>query len=430
MVARRPFGFNVIGQVTPNTGLGVLTRHLATLILSRGHPLSVFDLPTTMARHDTTLEQYAVRSAGDLPYAVNLFVLPPQMFSESVAFHPKHRQMLLQDGILNAALPMWEHLTVPRVWRRALEILDVIVATTSFVRASFDADVDGVLTISGACPLYLPASVESARERFRLPRDAVLFATSFELYSPKRKNILAVVKAFRRAFPDSARAGLVIKVNNADRGQGALAELRAFCGDDRRIYLIDAALSYQDVLSLYASCDVYVSLHRSEGLGLALMEAMALGKPVIATAWSGNMSYMDPSNACLVGFRIIRAVAETRSCTRMLGPSERWADPDLEDAAAWMRRLTDSPELRAAIGHRARAAMARYQEHASRGDFLDALATIHANLPDIPSLRRKHEPGFQAEWIRACERAANTLDARVRQLLARHVLWRFRRRRR
>jgi len=131
------------------------------------------------------------------------------------------------------------------------------------------------------------------------------------------------------------------------------------------------------VLSLYGSLDVFVSLHRSEGIGLGPMEAMSLGKPVIATAWSGNMSFMDRSNACLVAYDLVPVRGSTWVYSeRVLGERAVWAEPNVDDAAVWMRMLVERPDVRAAIGRKAAEDMRRYQEEAQRGRFIDELRAI------------------------------------------------------
>src|SRR5206468_306111 len=134
-----------------------------------------------------------------------------------------------------------------------------------------------------------------------------------------------------------------------------LAELRdeiARLGN--RVTLIESILTYAEVLQLYASCDVFVSLHRAEGFGLGLMEAMALGKPVIATGWSGNMTFMNRVNSCLVGFRLIPVDGSVGPYSRaFLGREVRWADPETDEAAAWMQVLARDATLRASIGQKA-----------------------------------------------------------------------------
>src|SRR5204862_1514764 len=136
------------------------------------------------------------------------------------------------------------------------------------------------------CPLYLPNQISPSRARFGLPEEAALFLVSFEPNSDvRRKNPFAAIEAFRQAFHNDSRRHLVIKLNNTTAKGGkhrAVTELHDICDAHENIHIVDRTLGYPDVLSLYATCDVVVSLHRAEGLGLGLMEAMALGKPVIA----------------------------------------------------------------------------------------------------------------------------------------------------
>ena len=120
--------------------------------------------------------------------------------------------------------------------------------------------------------------------------------------------------------------------------------------------IVDRALSYPEVLSLYASCDVLLSLHRSEGLGLHLIEAMQLGKPVIATNWSGNLDFTTPENSRLIDYKLVPVVSTHPSyAPKIIGDGQVWAEPDVEQAARAMRELADDPALRHHLGDRARA---------------------------------------------------------------------------
>jgi glycosyltransferase involved in cell wall biosynthesis len=112
---------------------------------------------------------------------------------------------------------------------------------------------------------------------------------------------------------------------------------------------INETLSRQDVYDLYAVCDAFVSLHRSEGWGMGPIEAMFLGKPVVATNWSGNADFMRPDNSLPVNYRLVKI-------ERDVGPyraGHTWADPEIEHASWLMRRVMDDDELRARISREA-----------------------------------------------------------------------------
>lgn len=423
-------GFNLVGYVSGNLGLGVAARHIASLILSKEFPLAVFDLSGAgRGGHDRTFDQYAVSVPDALPYAITLFVLPPQTISHLSREHPGCRRLFIRREGMTAAVLMWEHSQVPRAWRPALGMLDVIVAVSHFIRSACDTTLDGVLTIPAEFPLRLPDIVPS-RERFQLPSDRTIFVTSFEAYGSDRKNPLAAVEAFRRAFPDDRRAILVIKMNNTS-ADGALhpvvLRLRTECTQDPRFRLIENVLSYRDVLTLYASCDVFVSLHRSEGLGLALMEAMALGKPVIATAWSGNMTYMTANNSCPVAYRLVpvRTTLDVYA-ERVLGKHALWAEPDIGDAAAWMARLVEDGSLRSRIGAHAAESIALREHEAERGTFLDELATIHEHFTFLPSFRSKRIRLFERERQLPRDDRRRVVRSYVERVLRGHILQRIR----
>ena len=160
-------------------------------------------------------------------------------------------------------------------------------------------------------------------------------------------------------------------------------------------------MSYTDVLDLYASCDVFVSLHRAEGLGLGPMEAMAMGKAVIATGWSGNMTYMNHSNACPVGYRLIPVEGSIVDYSSQAFRKEAmWADPDVQQAAAWMRRLMDDPALRAAIGERARDDLARHHARAREGAFIDELRAIWDHQMHLTSTVAGTRQGARQDVVR------------------------------
>jgi glycosyltransferase involved in cell wall biosynthesis len=428
-----PFGFNVVGNITSNTGLGVVARNFVTLLLGKGCPVSILDLDPGGDRtgHDTIFARYAVSDPKELPYCINFFVLQPTALFSAVAGSP---QVFLAPGRLNVDLIMWELAVLPKAWLEALKVLDVVAAASDFIGSTFAAQIGNIATVSAPCPLYLPEPISASRSRFGLPDKGTLFVTSFEPNSDiERKNPFAVIAAFQQAFAEDTGARLVIKLNNTrvdGAGHGAVEQLRRSCGARRNIHVIDQVLSYSDVLSLYATCDVFVSLHRSEGLGLGLMEAMTLGKPVIATAWSGNMSFMDHSNSCLVGYDLI-PVSGTLSVYRKeyLGIEAVWADPNISEAAAWMKKLVDDEDVRLAIGQKAATDMARYQSNAREGRFIDELRAIWAQYSFLPS--RQHRDGLQIRQLwEASATSRPSLSKRfrpeVRRSLEQHILWRFR----
>ena len=176
----------------------------------------------------------------------------------------------------------------------------------------------------------------------------------YDAYShQERKNPRGAIAAFRQAFaPNRQDVGLVIKVNNA--GTDEINSLREVIGDAPGIYILDSTMSRYEVDSLIHNCDCYVSLHRAEGFGLGIAEAMALGRPVIVTHWSGNTDFTNPNNAACIGY-------ELRQLDQDYGPykaGQYWAEPNIDEAAQWMQRLADDPAFARQLGTQAQQTIA------------------------------------------------------------------------
>ena len=406
MKEKRPFGFNVIAYISGNLGLGVAARSLVELVLAKEFPVAIYDIDPQLGRgrHDMRFEKLCVSKFEDLPYAVDLLVLSAPDVERTMRENSKD---FVRRNRLKVAMPFWELPILPPSWVPAYEAVDVVIAASESMRSAFEFTLSGPSVIGGRLPLVLPDTIRPDRKRFSLPDDAVVFVTSFETNSdPERKNPCATIDAFLRGAADLQQAHLLIRINNA-RTDGTdhpiVAELLQRSAGHARIHLLTEPFAYADVLALYASADVYVSLHRAEGLGLGLMEAMALGKPVIATAWSGNMTFMNRTNGCLVSYRLIPVEgSEFFYRSPFLPQGVQWADPDIGEAAAWMRQLVNDVGLRARIGAAAARDIHAFRMEAERGLMLDELKAIWESRSFLPnrtrqSLRPRRFPDLLAE---------------------------------
>lgn len=227
----------------------------------------------------------------------------------------------------------WELEAIPAIWRQALEYVDEVQVPSSFIQK--------VLRPYTRKPVNVvphdvpqPTCVKNTWCSGGVVRCLYIFdaASSFA-----RKNPLAVLEAFQKAFA-SGEAELTFKVSNCDAATGAIADFRQACADAPNVQLITDPLTATEIDDLYLQHDIYLSLHRSEGYGLTIREAMLHGLHVVATGWSGNVEYMHGEQCHLVPFQLV-------PCNINYGPYQgckaRWAEPDIQAAADILVSLRD-----------------------------------------------------------------------------------------
>ncbi len=221
-----------------------------------------------------------------------------------------------------------------------------------------------------------------------------MFLFCFDLLSVlERRNFLGLVDAYRRAFAAEDSTLLVLKIVNGDKRVPDLEALRLAVADRSDIVVIDEYYDAKHLATLMNAADCYVSLHRSEGFGLTMAESMALGKPVIATAYSGNMDFMSPETAYLVSWTKGSVPPDCAPYPE----GATWAEPDLDEAARLLRQVLEHPDEAAAVGRRAqrvvetrhgpeqRATFARERFNAIEAQRANALAAagIPGRLPEV-----------------------------------------------
>jgi glycosyltransferase involved in cell wall biosynthesis len=247
---------------------------------------------------------------------------------------------------------LWELPTVPPDWRAGARFVHEVWAPSHFVADAIEPLLPGRVRMV-PFPLAIAPPEPSALDRaaFGLPADPIVVLVSFNLASSfERKHPLAAIAAFRAAFGDRADRLLLLKVGNRDHAPEDFARIVDAIGGAPNIRLETRTFPTADVHALTAAADIVLSLHRSEGFGLVMAEAMLLGKPVIATGWSGNMTFMDADSAALVDYRLVPA-----EDPRQVYGGASWAEPDQATAVAHLRRLADDAAARTALGARGQA---------------------------------------------------------------------------
>ncbi|MGH2740560.1 MAG: FkbM family methyltransferase, partial [Actinomycetota bacterium] len=259
----------------------------------------------------------------------------------------------------------WEVDAFPAEMALAASHVDEIWAPSEHAAASIRAAVD-VPVYSFPHPVLVETGPEISRDDLELP-EGFLFLFCFDFWSVfDRKNPLALIEAFSRAFEPGEGPRLVIKTVGGAEHPLDLDRLRLAADARPDVHVLDGYVTRAQTLAMIASCDAYVSLHRAEGFGLTMAEAMALGKPVVATGYSGNLEFMNEENAFLVPFELV-PVAE--GC-EPYPTTARWAEPDVEAAAAILRRIWESPDDAREKGGRARGDIRRLHGPEARLPFV------------------------------------------------------------
>jgi glycosyltransferase involved in cell wall biosynthesis len=207
-------------------------------------------------------------------------------------------------------------------------------------------------------------SCEYIRSRYGIGRDGFMVLFTFDFGSFKRKNPLAAMAAFAKAFPTESDVRLVFKTMGAKshRSEKELLEQEAVkLGIEKRFTIITEYLSHSELYGLTAACDVYISLHKGEGFGIGMAEAMLMGKPVIATNWSANTEFCKQGCSFPVDYKLVPVLPN-----EYFPSMKEWAEADVDDAAKWLRLCYDDPALRKEVGLKGKAFV---EEHFSVENF-------------------------------------------------------------
>ncbi len=365
-------GVNILGYIHGQFGLAEAARGYARALIDHGVPVALrdIDLDLPHAWDDHALDVYIDNA---MPHPVSIIFVNPDYLEHAL----DHIGRAKLQGRYLIACWFWELETLPDAWLPALAQVDEVLVATGFIEQAVKRVTDKpVLRV----PMPLGIIEDSGLQRadFGLPGDAFVFLVTFDFSSRmERKNPAAAIRAFRDAFPPERRdVRLLVKSSNGYRFPHWIRQMFDLIEGDDRIILRDDVIDRAHLNALQRCCDAYVSLHRAEGFGMGLAECMAIGKPVIATAWSGNMEFMDADSAALVDFTLVPVGEDDYPG----GQGQRWANVDEAQAAAWMRRLADDPAAAAALGQAGRdAVQSRLSAAAAAARITERLRELHAH---------------------------------------------------
>ena len=369
-----PGGVNVIGYLDRTSGIGMEAARIAESLEQAGLPVArvaIGDSRSPVVDTPPVLDQ-------QLRYDTNVIVVT----AEQLSLLPGQLGQDPFTGRRSVGYWFWELSTPSQAAATAITKLDQVWAPTEFVRESFaQLDADKVKLAAPAKPKFSPTT-RLTRADLGLPSDRFIFLCTLDMFSVvERKNPFGAIDAFRAAFEPDEGPLLLVKTLNGDQRGDCLERILLACSDRPDIEIRDGHLTRDEQLSLIAETDVLVSLHRSEGYGLHLAEAMAAGTPIIATNYSGPVDFLDSKCAELIPYRLI----PVQELDGAYGQGE-WAEPDLRAAAAAMRRLYENPSVGLQLESAARKKIDEMPSLYSTGVHMRALLTQLSSLtaPDQP----------------------------------------------
>ena len=354
-----PFGVNLFGFAKAEIGTGDVVRLAAAALKTQGIPFAIINVESgaQISQNDNFLNKWINKKPT---YAINLLCLPGV----------EHARLLCEQGVkifqnrYNIGLAPWELPHWPASCHHTYGAVDELWGISKYNAAAFSGGPLPVRAMS--LPVRIGEIALENRQSFGLPERPYLFVFSFDIHSSVgRKNPKGVIRAFQKAFPreSSDEVGLVIKVNVAGSGiqklnllermhyyfhkERSWNEVKRWASHDARIYFVEESMRRPRVMSLYKACDCYISLHRAEGFGCGIAEAMLLGKQVIATGFSGNMDFCREPRVALVRHQL-RALEPGEY---YWGDGQVWAEPDIDHAAELMRSVRENPRDVSDPGH-------------------------------------------------------------------------------
>lgn len=335
------FGINIAGYVNGEFGIGEGVRANIRSIEAAGIPFVVNNFTKSPHRKlDTSYQNFS----QDNPYPINLI----QINADEVKNFFKQVGTGYLENRYNIGFWAWELPTFPAEWVSAFKHFHEIWTYSNHCAEAIS--VVAPIPVIKMMPSLSLSQPLLDREALNLPKDKFIFLFIFDFFSRmERKNPLAVIDAFKQAFGnDSQDVFLIIKSSNSEKFLAQREQLNTAIQDHPSIHHLDGYLSKDEINALIYNCDCYVSLHRCEGFGLTMAEAMFYGRPVIATGYSSNTEFMNVGNSFLVNYNLVKIESN-------MGPYKKgnvWAEPDINHASHLMQFVFNNQKKAQQIGQK------------------------------------------------------------------------------
>jgi glycosyltransferase involved in cell wall biosynthesis len=325
-------GVELAGYLDAAVGVGEAARRYLEALRSVGMPVLDRDVPLP-DRAAAMVELPPGRRPAVQDVAFNLLCMNPEQLVPYLYSHDAPRR----TGRTTIGVWSWEVDVVPPGWAAAADEVAEVWTYSRFTARLIESSI-GVPVVGVPPPLSAMARPDPPASR--LPEGFRVLVMFDYLSTLERKNPAGAIDAYQRAFRPDDGAVLIVKSVNGQHRPERGTELAGLAGGRRDIVFVDQVMSAAERDGLVAGCDCYLSLHRSEGHGLPLAEAMAAGKPVVATAYGGNTEFMSDQNSYLVDWAPVPVGAGVEHYPA----GARWAEPDVEHAARLLRGMREDVE--------------------------------------------------------------------------------------
>jgi glycosyltransferase involved in cell wall biosynthesis len=341
------FDVQLIGPINKASGLGQATRLSADILFKTGLKVNVVDF----GFENPCKEGFnTAKNTGVLAKSkINLIHLNAELLPTLIAYYPD-----VFSNSYNVGYFYWELNSPAACHSLALELVDEIWVSSEYGVGQYQPYTDKPVTNVGMAYekndfVDKQLGKQYITNKYDIDNDEFIFLVTFDSFSyPERKNPIGAIKAFQAAFTSDEKVKLILKTHNrdfvVDKKQIAVwDEITHLMHNDKRIIVINETLKYEELLTLKSGCDCYVSLHRSEGWGFGVIEAMGLGVAVITTNYSGNLEFCNADNSWLVDYQLKYVNPEDYIFVR---PGQQWADPTIKSATQAMLEAFYNPKLR------------------------------------------------------------------------------------
>lgn len=327
----------VIGFFHSISGIGESARLCAQQLAADGYRVKCTSVEKFF-RKSQEIEWQWQDNTADTEINCRIYHLNPPMLPP----------VILQMGLsnfkktYNIGYWAWELEAIPAEWIKAIRYMNAIFTPSNFTTLTIK-NYTHIPVLTATHPVRRSTASSGIRTRLDIPEQAFLVSNIFSFGSAmERKNPMGLITAFTKVFSEIDDGYLVLKANagaNTPEKQNVLQAIAAH----PNIRLIDEHWSRADVLGLIESSDLYASLHRSEGFGLTIAEAMLLDTPTLVTAWSGNMDFCTEENSFLVGYKPIKVNSTHPEFQEF--ENSTWADADIQQATQLLKSIYQDRDL-------------------------------------------------------------------------------------